>query len=71
MCGAGGYEVANPSDQPPGADPEPRRDDEPEGGAKKLAVVDLTHAGNDEAQYGGHAGIFLYRARLKYRLAHL
>src|SRR5262245_1427452 len=57
MRGVGGDQVADPAEQPAGADPEARRDHEPEEAAQELAVVDLSHAWHDQAEHGGGAGI--------------
>jgi hypothetical protein len=45
-----GYDVANPPQQPTGADPETWGDDEPNDGPEDLAIVDLAHARNDGTQ---------------------
>ena len=55
MRRVGGDEVADPPEETPAADPEAGRDDEPEGAAQEIAVINLSDPGNDEAEHGGHA----------------
>src|SRR4030095_7340491 len=43
-------QMADPSEQKPGPEPESRRDDQPEDAAEKVAVVDLADAWKDEAE---------------------
>src|SRR2546422_8942129 len=52
----GGYcrnHVADPSQQSAAANPQPRRDDQPEDAAKEITVVELTDARKDRAENGG------------------
>lgn len=60
--------VTHPSE--PSASPEPNSgcDDQPEEPAKYFTVVDLTDAGNEEAQYGCDAWVSHAYSRLKYEI---
>src|SRR4051812_42011826 len=47
----GGDHVTHPPEQPTGANPESRRDDEPEDATQDVTVVDLADPRNNQAQH--------------------
>ena len=63
-----GDHMTHPSEQSATADPQSRRDDQPEDRAEKLAVVNLAESGNDCAKDGGNSGIFVSHAHTKIAL---
>src|SRR5690606_29112087 len=50
------YQMADPAEHAAAAEPEARRHDQPENAAQKVAVVNLTDAGNDERKHSGGTG---------------
>src|SRR4051812_39546955 len=48
-------DVADPPEHAAGADPHPRRDDQPEDAAQEIAVVELADARDDRAEHRGGA----------------
>src|SRR6266498_1392302 len=52
-----GDDVTDPAEHPAGADPHPRRDDQPEDAAQEVAVVELPDARKDRTEYGRGAWI--------------
>ena len=56
--------MADPAEQAAGADPEARRDDQPEDAAQEVAVVDLADARDEQAEDGGDARVRSDRRRV-------
>lgn len=56
--GERGDEMAHPAEQAARPEPHPGRDDEPEEASQKVAVVDLSHAWNEQAEDRGQPGFF-------------
>src|SRR5687767_12416117 len=54
--GKSGNDVADPAEQPAAADPQPRRDDQPEDAPQEVAVVKLSNPRYQRAQHRGDAG---------------
>ena len=50
VSGVGSDDVAHPSQQATSADPQPRRDDQPQDASQDAAVVELPHSGDDRTQ---------------------
>jgi hypothetical protein len=50
VSGVGRDDVAHPSEQAPSADPQPRRDDQPQDASQDAAVVELPYSGDDRTQ---------------------
>lgn len=49
--------MARPSEPSAGAKPDARSHDQPENTSEQLAVVNLAHSRNEEAQHSGYARI--------------
>ena len=49
--------VAHPSEQASGADPQPRRDDQPQDASQDAAIVELPYSGDDRTQNCCHSRI--------------
>src|SRR5829696_501017 len=55
--GVGRDDVAHPSEQTSGADPQPRRDDQPQDVSQDAAIVELPYSGDDRTQNCCQSGI--------------
>src|SRR5690606_2414905 len=57
ISGVGGDQMADPPQRSTRPDPEPGRDDEPEDPSPEGAIVDLTDAGDQQAEHGGQSSV--------------
>ncbi len=68
--------MADPAQRPAAADPEARRNDQPEDASPECAVINLPDAGNEETQnrrypWFAHNVHFSFASIIRYRLGNL